>query len=192
MDINSFGPFSAEVWGSVSDWSMVAVTFYTLRYLRDTLKSQKEVQQLQQENTRIEQFKHRQSLLPTFSLETTTFKDNSVGEYLNIIIQFNFKANHNPAFKVTFGDSKYNDTWQMNVDLNKESTALKDSQVVIHAALETKLINDMFTDSISFALNYNDADRNNYNQIIDYTIINGNHFSTIGLPEFITKFSADV
>jgi hypothetical protein len=53
MNINDFGPFSANVWGTVSDWIMVSVTTLTALFLIKTFKSQKKVQLMQQSITDI-------------------------------------------------------------------------------------------------------------------------------------------
>ncbi|MDP9076163.1 MAG: hypothetical protein M3O71_01965 [Bacteroidota bacterium] len=42
MDLFKF-PFLSDVWGTVSDWVMIAVTTITAIFLYKTLKSQKEV-----------------------------------------------------------------------------------------------------------------------------------------------------
>ena len=68
MNINNFGPFSSNVWGTVSDWVMVIVTGTTLYYINKTFKSQYEVQKLQQQSTNIENEKFRIQVLPTFEL----------------------------------------------------------------------------------------------------------------------------
>ena len=46
--------FEPEIWGTVSDWVMITVTFATAFLLLLTLKSQKEVQRTQNELFRIE------------------------------------------------------------------------------------------------------------------------------------------
>jgi len=191
MNINNFGPFNADVWGSVSDWAMVAVTFYTLRYLRDTLKSQKDVQSLQQENTRIEQYKHRSSLKPTFALDAVTFKDDTIEQLVNLIVKFTFKANDNPAFKLSLKDSEFNKGWQVRFNINSQRNVLKGDEFSFYAGFQVQMRDNMYADTITFILNYNDADRNNYNQHIEYTVINGSHFRTINLPEFVEKLAAD-
>ena len=40
MTINNFGPFNVEVWGSVSDWSLVIVTIITAYFIWKTLHEQ--------------------------------------------------------------------------------------------------------------------------------------------------------
>ena len=69
FDVNNFGPFNAEVWGTTSDWFMFAVTGITAIYLIKTFRSQKEVQRLQQEVTSIEIARHKSEIMPIFKVE---------------------------------------------------------------------------------------------------------------------------
>jgi hypothetical protein len=75
MEINNFGPFNSDVWGTVSDWIMVLVTAITLYFLWRTLVSQQkallsqlEVQKLQQQTTLIEQERFRLEVQPNFTM----------------------------------------------------------------------------------------------------------------------------
>ncbi|SHM44361.1 hypothetical protein [Flavobacterium chilense] len=56
--------FDPEIWGTVSDWLMVAVTTLTAYYLYKTLKSQKEVQITQNRLFEIESVRFRESIKP--------------------------------------------------------------------------------------------------------------------------------
>lgn len=56
--------FDPEIWGTVSDWLMVAVTMLTAYYLYKTLKSQKEVQITQNKLFEIESVRFRESIKP--------------------------------------------------------------------------------------------------------------------------------
>ena len=68
MDINKFGPFQAEVWGTVSDWFIVVITIITGIFIWRTLKSQITTQQFQGILTEIEKQRHRVEILPQFKL----------------------------------------------------------------------------------------------------------------------------
>jgi hypothetical protein len=68
MDINNFGPFNADTWGSVSDWTMVIVTALTAWYLYKTLTSQTIVQGLQQKLTDIEGLRVKYEIMPQFEM----------------------------------------------------------------------------------------------------------------------------
>jgi hypothetical protein len=82
FDINNFGPFQSDVWGSFSDWVMLIVTFFTLLYLiktfkaqhnslgiqQKTLESQLVVQKAQQLSTEIEQKRYESEIRPDVSV----------------------------------------------------------------------------------------------------------------------------
>lgn len=60
--------FNAEVWGTVSDWMVIAITVVTAVYLYRTLKSQMEVQKMQQEITQIETHIFRERIRPILNI----------------------------------------------------------------------------------------------------------------------------
>lgn len=68
LHVYLFFPLNPDVWGTVSDWVMVLVTFVTAILLWQTLKSQSLVQQMQKGITDKEKFKHTQSIMPYFSI----------------------------------------------------------------------------------------------------------------------------
>lgn len=65
-------PFIADVWGTVSDWVMIAVTGLTAYFLYKTLRSQTKIQKMQQKITDIEDFKFKSSLMPKFVVKGNT------------------------------------------------------------------------------------------------------------------------
>jgi hypothetical protein len=78
MDLFKF-PFHADVWGSVSDWVMILVTAVTAYFLYNTLKSQKEVQQAQNELLTIEQIRLKEQFKP--KVEYYEFLDGTKERY---------------------------------------------------------------------------------------------------------------
>lgn len=65
-------PFSAEVWGTVSDWVMIIVTSITAYFLWKTLRSQKEVQDTQNRLLKIEQLRVREDFKPNLKYNRVT------------------------------------------------------------------------------------------------------------------------
>tara|TARA_R110000850_G_scaffold162427_4_gene287106 strand:+ start:468 stop:1010 length:543 start_codon:yes stop_codon:yes gene_type:complete len=61
--------FDPNVWGTVSDWSMVFVMVISAYYLYKTLKSQKEVQDTQNKLFEIENLKFREGNKPSFNFK---------------------------------------------------------------------------------------------------------------------------
>lgn len=66
-----------EIWGTVSDWVMILVTFATAILLLLTLKSQKEVQRTQNELFRIESIRFRESIKPVLRFELSKHQSHS-------------------------------------------------------------------------------------------------------------------
>ncbi|RZK22190.1 MAG: hypothetical protein EOO43_09920 [Flavobacterium sp.] len=48
MDLNSFGPFRAEVWGAVSDWLILLTTAAGTLYIARTFRQQQKINESQQ------------------------------------------------------------------------------------------------------------------------------------------------
>jgi hypothetical protein len=71
MDLNNFGPLDPAIWGTVSDWFMFAVTFFTALYLVKTFKSQKKIQDLQEQLHRIESIRFTNEMQPRFSAQSS-------------------------------------------------------------------------------------------------------------------------
>jgi len=71
MDINNFGPFDSDVWGTVSDWIILLVTIITGLLIWFTLKSQMEVQKIQLGLAVIENEVYRRSKLPQFEISAS-------------------------------------------------------------------------------------------------------------------------
>ncbi len=60
--------------GSISDWVMIAVTITTAFFLYKTLKSQRDVQRVQNELFRIENIRFKESIKPVFTYSASTDK----------------------------------------------------------------------------------------------------------------------
>lgn len=62
MDVNNFGIFNADVWGTVSDWVVVFGTILTIIYLIMTFEKQKSLYNIEKE-------RYRNSKKPIFNVE---------------------------------------------------------------------------------------------------------------------------
>jgi hypothetical protein len=87
MNVNSLALLDASVWGTVSDWVMIAVTTGTLYFILRTFRSQLKVQQLQQQYTNIENEKFRLEVVPSFDLKISqkTF-EREPGEIITLLL----------------------------------------------------------------------------------------------------------
>lgn len=72
-------PFPADVWGTVSDWVMVIVTFFTAIFLYRTLRSQKDVQHAQNRFLEIEQIRLREQFKP--EIQYCSFNDEDENRF---------------------------------------------------------------------------------------------------------------
>lgn len=61
-------PFSADVWGTASDWVIIIVTATTAYYLYQSLKSQRKIQRMQQKVTKIEEYDYLMKIKPDFEI----------------------------------------------------------------------------------------------------------------------------
>jgi hypothetical protein len=86
MDVNNFGPFQAEVWGTYSDWIMVLVTIVTAIFLWRTLNSQMIVQKLQQQTTNIENERFRLEVKPNFTMLISKKQIKPVDDQIEVIL----------------------------------------------------------------------------------------------------------
>jgi len=59
--LSKYFPLDSAVWGTVSDWVMVIVTFFTAIYLYRTLQAQLKI-------TKIEELRYRKSIMPVFDV----------------------------------------------------------------------------------------------------------------------------
>ena len=122
MDINNFGPFNADVWGSVSDWFVALVTLTTAYYLYKTLKSQLKVQELGQTALEFERIRVTRETRPEFKVNVSeVFIDQyEDGEpKINVAVQFINIAPHS-AFNVDVRVAEIFDK-----HLNKKWTAIR-------------------------------------------------------------------
>lgn len=74
-------PFDVNVWRTVSDWVMIFVTAITAYYLYQSLKSQREIQLMQQKVTKMEEYDYLMKIKPDFkiSIDRSTIKPNLSG-----------------------------------------------------------------------------------------------------------------
>lgn len=69
LSINNFGPFEADVWGTVSEWVMVVVTLGTGIAIILTFLEQRKVTESQLKLQEIETDRYRKEIRPRFELK---------------------------------------------------------------------------------------------------------------------------
>ncbi|WP_158795882.1 hypothetical protein [Pedobacter sp. L105] len=186
MDINNFGPFASDVWGTISDWAMVIVTTLTAYYLWKTLKSQLVVQESQVKVTRIESERYRRESLPLFKLSCTTLapiidgnnislnprlvikmEENSCKE-LQLIIDQNPHINiaWPPQFKFTYEIFYKGDSLQINpvVSISLDRYSTKNTKLGL--TIKSKdFVNNRYEQHFSIIFMNGGWNVNNYNPI---------------------------
>lgn len=183
--------FNVQIWGTVADWTIAIATTGSIILLFLTLRSQRKVQESQQELTRIEQFKHREIIKPIFSLHTSVYNDSSSNEEFQIIVKFAFLSKENSSYGVDFRDTQYEEnTWRLSYQYIVDQYFAKNSEHSFYGTFNRmkKDQNDAnYFATIKFKINFLDADFNLYSQIIDYTLLNGQNIAVAQLPKFIKK-----
>lgn len=93
-------PFQAEVWGTASDWLMIVITIASLWYIRNTLKSQQEVQRQQTQITEIESKRARRDIRPKVDLEF--LGKEAATEIYGVKRMYALSISSSPAFEICF------------------------------------------------------------------------------------------
>lgn len=178
MDINNFGPFDSAVWGTVSDWTMVVVTFFTLLYLiktfiaqnyslgvqQQTLASQLSVQKDQNELTRIELERHRNEIKPILTgipetLHPLVFSNNASFDVRN--------SSDFPAYNITITAS--NPKWIIRLPYEPLESLMPGRHFVAEFLIDTE--NEQSPEMLEGGLihvNFSDKSGNKYVQYIAF------------------------
>lgn len=182
MEIINFGPFNADVWGTVSDWVMTVVTAITAIFLWLTLKSQSQVQKDQQEITKIEQFNHRRQLLPSFNLEAFTHeKADNQKEFTRVM--FTLKVLNNLAKNIYI---YYNTTgdWTVGLKAGKNIDMMQNDKRTFDGTL-TFIPGEFHEGQIFFTFEFSDDYGTKYRQNINYLCFDVSHHISYGQPILI-------
>lgn len=161
MILHSVFYFSSEVWGTVSDWVMIAVTAITLYYLRKTLQSQLEVQRTQTQLAEYEKHRFLLSIKPTFNT-TTEWED----DYL--IVQHHCT---NATAKNTFVTIKGRDKYHFILNYTSNDTLEVNMALLSHIDIEKQ--GDI--PILSMTIYFQDIQGNCYSQIANLFYPGGRH-----------------
>jgi Ca2+/Na+ antiporter len=154
--------FDPEIWGTVSDWLMVAVTTLTAYYLYKTLKSQKEVQTTQNKLFEIETVRFRESIKPVLKYKiseniiTPGEKENSRVYTIEII-----NETHNTAFEISVDHSEMEGVNRIAWAPQKQNHLKKDEGIyLLHFLIE----NFGSHHYVIFSISYKDVSGTKYKQ----------------------------
>lgn len=118
--------FSAEIWGTVSDWVMIVVTGISLYFLWKTLQSQLEVQSTQTSLAEYEKYKFLLLIKPTFNT-TVEWED----DYL--IVQHHCT---NATAKNTFITIQGSDTYHFILNYTSKDIIETNMALLSHVNIE--------------------------------------------------------
>jgi hypothetical protein len=178
--------FDANIWGTVSDWCMVAVTTTTAYYLYKTLQSQKDVQKTQAKLYEIESVRFRESIKPKlrytlYTGDTGTFVDKPDKEILTIEVT-NETTNLARAIRPIYNHDN-EEARPVFSHPNPKHHEKGDKPIYLHFVVDRKPKLGIY---FSFAVAYKDVSGTIYKQgiicIKDYGMVEINPY----LPEIIT------
>ncbi len=174
--LDRYGKFDADIWGTVSDWIMVIVTFVTAIFLYATLKSQNSVQQMQQKLFEIEMYNHRQSIKPYLTF--TAYIDNIIKNGLtqSYTINLRFAFNKGEARNVQIKETAvyfFKGISLTGLPINSVQSTLNDSFSVKILMKDHPISNDFIyefdkTISIRFVAMFEDITGCKYEQVLFY------------------------
>lgn len=149
--------FPVEIWGTISDWVMVSVTTITAYYLYQTLKSQKEVQQIQNELFKIESLRFRESIKPILKFSASTDKMIPGDEDKKILVFEVSNATESAALEVSRFVTEHAQEQQIfiprGLDDRRQHITKGDNPLVFFFLIDTKA---PASEWVAFALTYKD------------------------------------
>jgi len=153
--INNFGPFEADVWGTVSDWALVIVTALTAIFIYRTFRAQLNVTEDQSELLKIERIKLREQF-------RTELEISGGNTWTNVnTVRLNIKAVNHPAYNVVISNLPVlltNGNDPRTFDLIK----IEKWQNVIEKAVDHEDLHNKYNIQIT----YEDANGLQYSQVI--------------------------
>jgi hypothetical protein len=158
--IPSIYVFPAEIWGTVSDWCMVIVTSLTAYYLYNTLKSQKDVQNTQNELFKIESVRFKESIKPVLKYIGTTEMMKPGDENKLILTVKVSNETSSTALNISKVVSEKDQIFiPMGFSDTRNHLSKGDEPLLFHFLIDTKVLG-----FVSFALSYQDIVGTRYKQ----------------------------
>lgn len=150
-------------WGSLADWSLVAVTTITAIFLYKTLQSQKDVQSTQTSLFEMERIRFRESIRPKLKYEVSKEMFASPRENEKILTILVTNEMDGMALEITPECPENGAVKQIFIPINFDSTrrhlAKSDRPILLHFLINPKTIN-----FVVFGLTYQDISGVKYKQ----------------------------
>ena len=165
MDLNNFGPFDAQVWGTFSDWILIIVTGLTVIYLIRTFHSQQELK-------RIEIKRYIESIKPNIVIsilepDILPAKGNYVAE-LSIIIKNTNGVARNAELVI---HSSHMSDWRFWIDVVDEEIQFPIKKDLISTfLLNARVKREVSSAACTFFVEFEDEIGNLYRQFIVLTL----------------------
>ena len=158
--------FSPDIWGTVSDWVMIAVTSATVVLLLFTLKSQKDVQRTQTELFRIENIRFRESIKPVLKYSVSKHKAQSSDEKKKLLTIEVINETSSPALKISRFVAENEQTQQlisgaMGFDGKRNHLTKGDNPLLFHFGIDSSGHDLHF---LSLIFKYQDVAETKYQQ----------------------------
>jgi len=159
--------FAVEIWGTVSDWVMVAVTMGTAYYLYKTLRSQQEVQQTQNELFKIESIRFKESIKPILKYVASTNMMHPVEEnkeILTIQVTNNTSSTALDISKIVSGSEQTRQIFiPMGFDNTRTHLTKDDRPILFHFLIDSK---SQLSKYVTFNVTYSDIAGTKYKQSV--------------------------
>ncbi|MDP4239652.1 MAG: hypothetical protein Q8904_09325 [Bacteroidota bacterium] len=159
--------FVPEIWGTVSDWVMIAVTFATALLLLLTLKSQKKVQQTQNELFRIEKIRFKESIKPMLKYSVSKDQAKSDNKNRKLLTIEVINETSSSALKISRFVADNEQTIQLfsgivSLDSKCDHLTKGDKPLLFHFGIN--LESAVFSHYIIFIMKYQDIAETKYQQ----------------------------
>jgi hypothetical protein len=155
--------FTADIWGTVSDWVMISVTAITAFFLFKTLKSQKEVQQTQNEMFRIESIRFKESIKPVLKYAATITLNSGVEGKNKLTVEVTNETN-TVALNIALIPARDKHTSQIHIltpDVKRDHLTKGDNPLLYHFLVDS---NSQISNCVNFSINYQDIAGTKYKQ----------------------------
>lgn len=135
-------PFDVDIWGTVSDWAIVFLTFTSGLLILQTLKAQVNSNRISQDN-------FRQSILPNFHISDEIYADE-IGHYFTMSLKknraLNFVLHGNTAITGFIDKNKLYPLMNVNEGENIKVYTNSNRVVKWEKVLQTPIITFTFSD----------------------------------------------
>ncbi|MGM9478932.1 hypothetical protein ACS5PU_21090 [Pedobacter sp. GSP4] len=167
MDINNFGVFNSNTWGTVSDWAMVIVTMLTAFYLIRTFNAQYEIK-------KIELWKYLETIKPIYTVELIhTNVINSKSNY-DLDLSFVISNTNGVAKNVTLDIFSTFEGWKFYIDSKIPLELPIREYSIVSTMISATYSSEKSGAACTFKFEFSDNVGNLYRQMCVFSAMNSN------------------